>query len=68
MPDGDSDQTCVLGNTNKIRVDGLERERDNLWAAIAEIRRKLDRLPAWATVVMMFLSAAVGALLTAAMT
>ncbi len=64
MPNGDSAKTCVLGNNNKTRLDGLEHERDNLWHAIEEIRRKLDRLPAWATLVMMVMSAAIGALLT----
>ena len=68
MPNGDSDQTCVLGNSNKVRLDGLEHERDNLWHAIDEIRRRLDRLPAWATVMLMAMSAALGALLTVVVT
>lgn len=63
MPNGESDKTCVLGNNNRIRIEGLEHDRENLWRAIDDVRRKLDRLPAWATVVMMLLSGVVGALI-----
>jgi len=68
MPNGDSEKSCVLGNNNRTRIEGLEHERDNIWHAMDEVRAKLDRLPAWATVLLMVLMGVIGVLGTLVVT
>lgn len=62
MPNGD----CVVGATNAANIKALGESQRSLhdvdeqqWEAINKIR---DRLPAWATAVLMILTGIVGVL------
>lgn len=58
MPNGD----CPIGAEMKAKVQNVEREQKDLWSAIDGLRTRLDRLPAWATVLLMVLMGVIGML------
>ena len=57
MPNGE----CTVGADLSARVKNLEEDRDEVWSAINLLR---NRLPVWATVVLMAMSALLGSVLT----
>ena len=52
---------CAAGVDLQGRVDRLEQDSGDQWTAINSLR---NRLPVWATVVMMVLSAMIGSAFT----
>lgn len=68
---------CVLGNDNRRRISTAERDHTDLeqriekefadvWSVINQLRDRLDRLPAWAVLMISGLSAITGAAVSVA--
>lgn len=64
MANGDNNgapsTSCPMGIDNHRRIVTLEKADEQVWQAIEEIRRKLDRLPAWGVALISALSALSG--------
>ena len=76
MPNGNAEETCVLGNKNATKLESLEgdleketatRERvdDQLWTVYNSLR---NHVPPWASLLLTGLGAVAGIILGAALT
>jgi len=64
MPNGE----CPVGAENRAGIKAAHDDRQQIWGTIAKLWERVDRLPAWATLMMTGLGigfgTAVGALVT----